>query len=59
MEGMSIEYFADKVQEAAARYPDAELVSVGVGSKGGRWYFALFMKKGEVEIRVTVPELEG
>ena len=58
MEGVSVEYFAQEVAKAAVAFPGAEVVSVGMGSKDGRWYFGLFLKKDGEEIRYMIPELE-
>jgi len=58
MTEISIERYAQKVQEAAKKYPGAKITSVGFGAVDRQWVYFLFMKKGEVEIKVTIPAEE-
>ena len=59
MEGVSIERFAKEAAKAATAVPGAEVVSIGMGCKNGKWYFGLFLKKDGAEIRYMIPELEA
>lgn len=53
--------FALAAEEAVMKYPGAKVVSVGTGSKGGIWYYGLFLatENGEVRLEIPTHKTEG
>mgnify|MGYP003371920184 FL=1 len=56
---ISIERFASMVLDASMKYPKAKVASIGSGRSGDHWYYGLFLKVGDEEIRVEIPAYEG
>lgn len=52
---INISDFALMVQEAAAKYPEAEVLSVGSGVSGCYWYYGLLLAIDGQEIRFKIP----
>lgn len=56
---ISIERFASMALDASLKYPKAKVVSIGSGRSGDHWYYGLFLKVGDEEIRVEISAYEG
>lgn len=55
MNKISLSEFAQLVELAEKKYPNAKLVSVGHGSSCHTWYYALFLEVDGKEIRYEIP----